>query len=216
MSKSQREKGKRETWMPVVGYEGLYEASNLGRVKSLPRNNMKHEHILKIYTNPANGYQYVGLSKNGKSKSVRVHKIVMEAFTDYRGNGYDKKHTIDHINGNKADNRLCNLEVCSQSENQNRAYKLGLQVPKGVEVINLDTLEIFASYTDASRSINGGQGEMVARVCRGERSHYRNHHFAHYKDYLEGTIPEFKGLRKKKASESLWGVSQREKVAKGN
>lgn len=58
--------------------------------------------------------------------------------------------------------------------------------------------------TLAAKSIDGSRGEMVARVCRGQRSHYKNHHFAKYDDYKNGTIPQFKGRCTRKASVSLW------------
>ena len=86
------------------------------------------------------------------------------------------------------------------------AYKNNLQIPKGIEVICLDTMKIYISATAAARDISNGKanGEMVARVCRGERSHYRNFHFAFYEDYKTGKIPKFKGRNKRKASVSLW------------
>lgn len=189
-----------EIWKPVVGYEGLYEVSNLGRVKSLPRHSTKGG-IMKLYTNNRNGYVYVGLCKENKKYTKRVHVLVAEAFKGYKSG---KDLVIDHINCLKTDNRLENLDIVTQKENDRRSRENKLQKFTGTKVIDLDTMQIFETYCEAARSVGGKQGEMVARVCRGERSHYRNRHFAKLSDYENGTIPKFKGKNTRKASESLW------------
>ena len=183
--------GKAEVWKPVIGYKGLYEASDTGRVRSLPRQTTKGK-ILKQYVNPRNGYCYVSLSDGKNHHTTRVHKIVYEAFSGDVCNGYDKTN-----------NSLDNLERISQSQNQVHAIENGLQKREGIEVICLDTKVVYQSATEAAKSAGGRIGEMVSRVCRGKRSHYRNRHFAFLKDYENGTIPVFSG-RKRKASESLW------------
>ena len=190
-----------EEWKDVKGYEGLYEVSSLGRVRSLPRATTRGV-TLKQHQNRRNGYMYCCLCKNNKKKTVRVHKVVLEAFTDYISGASEM--VIDHIDGDKTNNRLDNLETVTMSENMVRAYAKGLEVPYGIDVIDLDTKEKFISCQEASRSVGGKRGEMVARVCRGERSHYRNHRFAYYDDYLNNSIPEYKGRWHKKGSESLW------------
>ena len=192
-----------EVWKPIPGYEGYYEVSNLGRVKSLPRATTRGR-MMKLYTNKRNGYVYVCLSKEGVSKQKRVHIAVMEAFTDFRSTGFNADKVIDHIDCDKTNNCINNLEVVSQKENDKRQRAKCLQHYHGVEVIDLDTMEVFATYTDAARSVGGSRGEMVARVCRGQRSHYRNHRFATLSDYKNKTIPQFAGVCTKKASESLW------------
>ena len=84
------------------------------------------------------------------------------------------------------------------------AYRTGLEKKKGIKIINLDTKEIFNTATDAAKSVGNGKGELVARVCRGERSHYKNRHYAFYDDYINGTIPKYTGKNTKKASIALW------------
>ena len=206
MGKASRDKGARfteEVWKPIVGYEGRYEVSNMGRIKSLPKYH-RQERIMKPYTNPHHGYVEVHLSKNGKAKPHRVHKLVMEAFTDYRSKGYALYQEIDHIDGDKTNNALSNLQVVTHKENMRKAhYETGINY-RGVKCIDLDTGEVFNTYEEAAKSVGGRKGEMIRRVCIGKRSHYRNHHFAKYDDYIDGSVPEFKGKCTRKASESLW------------
>lgn len=188
-----------EVWKDIAGYEGLYMVSNLGRVKSLPRATTKGQ-IIKPYISTHNGYCYASLSKNNKRTSKRIHGLVMKAFVGMPENGM----VIDHIDGDKTNNRLDNLEYVSLSENMQRAFKLGLEKIEGIKVINLETKEVFDSYSAASASVGGSKGLYVARVCKGERSHYRGSRFAHYDDYLKGCVPEFKGKNIRRPSRSLW------------
>ena len=110
---------KGEIWKPVKNYEGLYEVSNLGRVKSLgngkSRNsNYSKERILKA-KNSGNGYLQVVLSKDGKSKNYLVHRLVAQAFVE-NPKGYNE---VNHKNEVKSDNRADNLEFCNRAYNNN-------------------------------------------------------------------------------------------------
>ena len=199
---NQRQKGAR-AWKPVVGYEGLYEVSNYGEVRSLPRNNTKGK-VLKLYHNKHNGYLYCSLSKDNKASTKRVHVLVAQAFLGMTAKGFDPNCVVDHVDGDKTNNCIDNLELVTQKENDARARKRVKQGTCGIKCIDLDNGNVYDSFADASRAVGGKQGEMVRRVCDGQRSHYRNHRFARYEDYVNGTIPHFKGKNTKKASESLW------------
>jgi hypothetical protein len=109
-----------EIWKDVPNYEGVYQVSNLGRVKSLK---WGKERILKPRYD-GYGYAQVGLCKGGERKDYKVHRLMMLAFVDA------SDLQVNHINGIKADNRLVNLEYCTASENTLHAYKIGL-IPKG-------------------------------------------------------------------------------------
>lgn len=118
-----------EIWKDVIGYEGLYQVSNLGRVKSLPKktaNRFRAEIVYLKQQTDIFGYRHYVLSKNSVSKKIKTHRIIAEAFIKNKHN----KSQINHINGIKHDNRIENLEWCSQSENQKHAYILGLQKSK--------------------------------------------------------------------------------------
>lgn len=111
----------KEIWKDIPSYEGLYQVSNLGNIKSLSRkffttNNgyvITKEKKLKKQ-NDRKGYEYVNLYKDKKMKSLKVHRLVLLSFVGF------SELTIDHINGIKSDNRLENLEYVSQRENNIR------------------------------------------------------------------------------------------------
>lgn len=105
-----------ELWKPIIGYEGLYEISNLGNVKSLKKG-FKKEKILKNRCDESE-YVRVDLRLNGKSKTIRTHRLVA---THFIPNIYNKPQ-VNHINGNKSDNRVENLEWVSSIENQCHRY----------------------------------------------------------------------------------------------
>lgn len=116
-------------WKDIVNYEGYYQISDSGEVKSLSRriNNgskngfISKERILKQTKNPNNGYMQVTLMKNRKKKVVYVHSLVAEAFL-----GENKKATVNHKDGNKQNNHVLNLEYATYSENNQHAYNTGL------------------------------------------------------------------------------------------
>jgi len=101
-----------EIWKDIPDYEGLYQASNYGQIKSLIRKNRRKEKIL-IQTDDNNGYVGVNLYKNNIPKTFKVHILILETFVG------SCPHIMEcrHLNGIKTDNRLCNLRWGTRSEN---------------------------------------------------------------------------------------------------
>lgn len=117
-----------EIWKEVVGYEGIYEVSNLGRVKSLSRkewcvrNNsfrVRKEKFLSLYLNN-NGYYRVILCKKNKKTTRSVHSLVAQEFLNHKRCGAEL--VVNHINFIKTDNRVDNLEIITTRENTNMKH----------------------------------------------------------------------------------------------
>ena len=128
----------KEIWKDIPEYEGLYQVSNLGRVKSLPKlkfykNRTKpekvKEFILKQYLH--NNYFTLGLTKDNARKTKMVHQLVAIAFLKHKPNGFNGK-IVDHINNNPLDNRVVNLQLITNRENSSKDKKGGSSKYVGV------------------------------------------------------------------------------------
>lgn len=177
-----------EQWLPVKGYKGLYEVSNLGRVKSLARfNNLFNPRKNKYYTRKKRneiilknvkktiGYEQVSLAKNSVQKLFLVHRLVVQAFIPNPEN----KPQVNHKDGNGFNNSLENLEWCTASENglhsyrvlKNKAWnkgKFGKLSPKHTSVIQKslsgEIIKIWDCGMDAVRS--GFESSGICRCCK--------------------------------------------------
>jgi hypothetical protein len=110
---------KKEIWKDIIGYEGLYQVSNLGRVKSLGNDKSKKEKILKIRIG-TKGYFIANIRKDKKSKAIDVHQLVAIAFLNHTPCGF--KLVVNHIDFNKQNNNVDNLEIITHRENTNRKH----------------------------------------------------------------------------------------------
>lgn len=148
-----------EIWVPVKFFERKLHVSNYGRVKSPARfvNNrhakwLKESKILcQSFTGPGRDYLKISIRMNGKSKNLSVHRLVAKAFIP---NPLEKP-CVNHLNGNKSDNRVENLEWCTYSENHIHAYKLRLRSPKNQRGSNNGNVKLTEMQVLEVRSLRG-------------------------------------------------------------
>lgn len=114
-----------EIWVPIPGYEGRYYVNKKGQVKSTPFDTGRRERILKPQKNGV-GYLFVTLCLGGKLKMMTVHKIVAMAYLGHTPDGTNRI-CVDHINDDKVDNRLENLQLLSNRDN---IYKTNSKKPR--------------------------------------------------------------------------------------
>ncbi len=165
-----------EIWKPVVGYEGHYEVSNLGRVRSVPK-------VLSPWTNNSE-YQYVTLKvagiNDGKKRNRSVHSLVAEAFVE----NPEGLREVNHKNEIKDDNRSDNLEWATRQYNCNygertekfrETHRRNGKMNKAVIQRTMDG-EFIArhrSMKDAAEAI-GGTASCISNVIAGRNSHHMN------------------------------------------
>jgi hypothetical protein len=174
---NQNEDLQGEEWLSVVDYEGLYEVSNYGRVKCLSNSATRKEKILKPQIQ-RDGYNRVTLSKKGQKKRVPIHRLVAIAFIP----NPLQKEQVNHLDADKLNNKLTNLQWATRKENIAHAIALGLMKKNNKAVIatHLDTGEQhqFESQSEASRkhcvSMNN-----IYNVLQGKTSHINRWKFEH-------------------------------------
>jgi hypothetical protein len=105
----------KEEWKNIPGYEGLYQVSTFGNIKSLNYLNTGKERLLKKVINRS-GYYYIGLSKNGNRKLFKVHQLVVMAFLDHKPDG-TMNVVVNHIDNNPLNNNVANLELVTNRYN---------------------------------------------------------------------------------------------------
>ena len=166
-----------EMWKPIKVAED-YEVSNFGRVRSVDRINAKGwrytGRLLKLQKDKK-GYLTVGIMVSGKPKTFKVHRLVAFAFLDK----VEGKEQINHIDGDKTNNNVMNLEWCNNAENQLHAVRVGLKSrPKGeknaratlteqkVSIIKLFLQKGWGSYRDLAR-LFGVKKSLVADIGMG-------------------------------------------------
>lgn len=122
-----------EQWKPIPGYEGYYEASTDGRIRSVDRvvphgvhGFCKQKSKILKYALDAKGYPRVALSDTRGIKTYTIHRLMALTYLGDR----PQRHEINHVSGIKTDNSLKNLEYCTKSENAIHSFKMGLQKPK--------------------------------------------------------------------------------------
>lgn len=148
-----------EEWKDISGYEGLYKVSNLGNVYSFKTNKILKTPIGK------RGYPNLNLLKNGKQKLYVVHRLVAKAFIP----NPDNKPEVNHIDGNKTNNCVDNLEWVTSRENTLHARKTGLHTSDGdktvAQILNGQEIARYKSASEAERK-TGINRSSISSVCR--------------------------------------------------
>ena len=163
-----------EVWKDIDGYEGLYQISNLGRVKSLARNEMfckRPETILKPFL-CGSGYQEIILTKNAERKPKLIHRLVAEAFVP----NTDGRREVNHKDGNKGNNVVANLEWVTPSENQKHSRKVLNAQSFKRKVVCVESSVEYESITEAADK-NGLQSTLIWKCCNGTQRTTGGYHW---------------------------------------
>ena len=163
-------------WREVLGYDGMYEVSENGDVRGKRRrvNNkglgmFVEGRILSQHVDRW-GYKNVFLYKGGVAQCVKTHRAVAEAFL-----GAADGLQVNHIDGNKQNNSVKNLELCTGSENMHHAYATGLH--SGGRPVVLAELGIRFSTIEAAARFVDGKHSGVRRCLSGRNKTHRGYHF---------------------------------------
>lgn len=165
-----------EIWKDIKDYEGIYQVSNLGRVKSVDRldgSNHRLKGKIKSTSIRPNGYENVILFKNSKRKGHSIHRLVAQAFIS----NTDNKSEVNHIDENKTNNQASNLEWVTAKENMNhgtRTHKAILKMSKKVYCFETDKTYINARY--ASEEL-GVSRKSICDVCLGKYKQAKGYTF---------------------------------------
>lgn len=171
----------KETWKPIKGYEGAYEVSSLGNVKSVKRTIVRggisqtvNERILLPKKAKNNGYLIVGLHVGGHVRYKYVHRLVAEAFLGVPVGGGE----VNHKNEVKTDNRLENLEWCSHIDNVNygtgrERHDAAIRIPVSCYTLEGELVRHYGSITEAGKDLGVLKSSVWAalsgksKTCKG-------------------------------------------------
>ena len=151
-------------WRNVVGYEGLYEVSSTGEVRNART-------LVVLKQSVCNGYRRVNLWKGNKYKTKKVHRLVAEAFIE----NHLGKRTVNHIDGDKTNNSVENLDWATYGENTKHAYDLGLNAPsyeaavsKRRKKVSVDGV-VYVSLTAAAKALGCCITTITEAIKQGKK-----------------------------------------------
>lgn len=176
-----------EEWKEIVGYDGMYEVSDAGRIRSwwIPSNSSQRflraniYHIIKPVKH-TNGYYFVSLcSSDGTRKERSIHRIVAETFIPNPNNCPE----VNHKNGDKYDNCVNNLEWVTSKENKEHAKQNNLlKRPNNARRVLRSDGQIFNSAAEAGRALGFINGSHVSSICNGKRHQTGGYTFVYIDD----------------------------------
>lgn len=166
-----------EIWKDIPGYEGLYQVSNYGEVKSLNYRRTGKEKLLKPRNN-GKGYLQVCLCKNGIVKFFRINRLVWQTFVGEIPEGLQ----CNHVDEDKENNRVDNLNLMSSKENNNwgtRNARVAAAKSKPVEAVDKVTGRVIFTFPSAKEAERQGfHRGNISECCKGER---KTHHGLHWR-----------------------------------
>lgn len=160
-----------EIWKDIIGYEGLYQVSDIGNVRSLNWRNTQQ--VKNLYLKSHNkGYKQVELCNHGNRKMFTVHRLVATAFLPNPLN----KSVVNHINEDKTDNRVCNLEWCDFDWNvrysipHRAARKVSVRLQQKIQQLdqNGKVIKCWENATEIKHSL-GYNDWSIKQCCQGKR-----------------------------------------------
>lgn len=159
-----KENNIQEIWKPVPGYEGQYQASNFGKIRSFKRNKVR---VLK-QGKTRNGYYMVNLRRNNVKKYSSVHRLVWSAFNGAIPEGLE----INHRDEDKANNALLNLELVTRKENINfgtHNKRVSEKLSKPIQMLdeNNNTVKTFNSLKEAAQFFNKTSHSAISHCLNG-------------------------------------------------
>ena len=181
----------KEIWKDIKGYEGLYAVSNCGRVKSLGNDKSRKEKILRPCKDGW-GYLFVTLYKEGKAKLYKVHRLVLMNFSPVDGM---ENLDCNHIDENKENNRLENLEWCDRSYNltyndrHKRVGEKNTNGKKSIPIVQLTPegkyIRSYKSSMDAERTEGGFNHSSIIACCKGKLKTHKGYRFMYLSEFLD-------------------------------
>ena len=160
----------KEIFMDIKGYEGKYQVSNLGNIRNIKTGRIMKQHKTK------EGYMRIALCKNNKYKKYYVHRLVLETFKPNSNNELQ----VNHIDENKENNTLENLEWMTAKENANHGTRTE-RAAKGhmIPVYCITNNKVYKSATEAARQLNLHSGSVTA-CCKNKHKTAAGYEFKYY------------------------------------
>lgn len=177
-----------EIWKDIKGYEGIYQVSNKGNVRGVVRPGSSGQILTPIKS--SHGYYGVMLYNHRKYKHATIHRLVAEAFIP----NPEGKRTVNHMDGDKGNNAVSNLEWMTHGENHKHAYRTGLKKVSekqrvAASITGKRTCELnrrktpvmsfadglvceYSSAHEAARQVGGSASPIIA-CCRGKKATYK-------------------------------------------